>query len=169
MMAVETLANTYTSEAEIQRIAYGAAGADALADDLSTTDDATLWTEVVEDATDFVNQYALRMYEAADMADNRWVRSRATWIAAHLFSQRRGNPSLFSERFEQIKQELIDVAEGRMTIPRLTPRDDFTPAMSNLTVDPHFSIQKVRVVPSISTGGSSGRQHVAYYYPYEWL
>lgn len=167
-MAVETLASIYTSEEEVTRL-FSSLGIELRLDDLMGSDLATYWTEVTCDATDKVNEYCEIYYEPTDMVNNRWVRTRATWICAYLVSQRRGNPAQFFTRYEEIIGELLAVLEGRLLIPRLPTRADFTPAMSNQVVDDRFALHKLRTYQTISTGGISSRQDLSTWVPYEWL
>lgn len=168
-MPVETLTHVYTTEAEIERIAYGDNGTNLIMDDLSVSNKATLWSEICEDASDFINEFAELRYAPEDLAGSRWVRTRAAWIGAYFLSQRRGNPALFVNRFDEITDELQRVADGQIIIPRLPTREDFTPAMSNMIVHDYFNIHKLRVHPSISTGGGGKNQDLSPVYPWEWL
>ena len=168
-MAVETLTSVYTTQAEIERIAYGEDGVPLIVDDITPGEESTFWVELTEDATDFINEVASLRYDPVDMADSRWVRSRSTWVGAYFLSQRRGNPALFVNRFDEITDELQRVAEGKIIIPRLPTRENFTPAMSNIVVNDYFNVHKLRVHPSISTGGGGKNQDIAPIYPWEWL
>lgn len=162
------LSYLYCTKAEIENIigsdAYG-----KMVQDLNATQLAAWLTEFRSDATDLINTYCLVFYEAEDLANSRWVRTRAAYVAVYFLSQRRGNPALYQLRFEQIMQELMMVLQGIIQIPGLATRNDMTPAMTNLTVDDNFSVQKLRVQPAISTGGTYSNQHTAYRWPYEWL
>lgn len=157
---VETLTYTYTSVAEIRRI-YSTDAVNLRLDDdddgyVSPTDD--VYTDLVYEATDMVNLYCEQWYDPSDMAENSWVRRQATWIACYLLSQRRGNPSQYGKRYEEIVGLLEKVQAGQLQIPRLPHRADFTPAVSNFRVDDRFQVRKTRVQPTISSGGTSSRQ-----------
>lgn len=158
-MAVETLSFVYTSITEIEKI-YSSAGADFASDDFTGADLTQLQLEIVEDATDYINQYVLGRYRATDLADSRWVRTRASWIGAYFLSQRRGNPAPepFFSRKEEIEEELIKVRDQKIMIPRLSNKSDFTPALSNYKIDHRFRKAKIRVQQRTSTGGTSSRQ-----------
>lgn len=169
-MAVETLAQIYTTQAEVERIAYGSQGSTLITEDVTAGEEqTTLWTEVTEEASDFINEFASLRYDPSDLVDSRWVRSRASWVAAYFISQRRGNPALFVNRFDEITDELQRVANGQIIIPRLPTREDFTPAMSNVIIHDYFNIHKIRVHPSISTGGGGKNQDLSPIYPWGWL
>ena len=162
------LTYTYTTKEEIARL-YGSNGQQSIIQDLAASNLSSWWTELISDASDIVNQYCLVYYQASDLSNSRWVRTRTTWIAAYLLSQRRGNPALWGLRYEQIIDELLMVMHGEIQIPGLPTRADFTPAMSNLVVDDHFQISKIRVQPFISTGGTHANQQIAYRWPFDWL
>ena len=162
------LANVYTSQDEIDRL-FSTVGVSLRTDDLESIDLTAYWTELTEEVTETINQYAEMYYAPADLVTSRWVRSRATWLGAHYLSMRRGNPALFLARYEDIITDLENVALGNVIIPSLPTRADMTPTMSNLIVDERFVVKKLRVHPVISAGGNDSRQDPAYIYPYEWL
>lgn len=166
---VETLAFTYTSQAEVEKV-YSQAGLDFSLDDLAGADLTQGIKEFLEDATDFVNQFAGDRYEEADMNESRWVRSRASWIAAYLFSQRRGNPppEAFANRFDMIRDELEQVKADNLNIPRLGTKSNFLPSISNYTIDDRHPIRKVRVQTDISSGGLYSEQDVSNQHDNEW-
>ena len=157
-MALETLAQVYTSKAEMESL-ISFAGVDLRLDDLGEADMTQVILEIVEEATDVVNEHCLGRYEATDLVDSRWVHSVATWIGCYLLSQRRGNPALFSERYEQVITRLEDVQHRRKNIPRVPERANMIPAVSNVRVDDRYMKNKVRVERSISTGGTYTGQH----------
>jgi hypothetical protein len=162
------LTYTYTTREEIQRL-YGSSGQQAIIQDLSGSNISSWYTELIADASDIINQYCLVYYHAEDLGNSRWVHTRATWIAAYLLSQRRGNPALWGGRYAEILEELRMVLAGLIQIPGLPTRSDFTPAMSNLVIDDHFQISKIRVQPFISTGGVGSNQQIAYRWPFDYL
>lgn len=168
------------SKTGIKRISFRASQAGALTVKFSnkftsnitdiTIDDVTfleednqMWVELIEEATDFVNQYAIWRYDAEDMVNSRWVRSRATDILAYLLSQRRANPALatYETRFRDIEAELQRVEKGMLKIPRLPISGDLTPAMSNIKIDDRFRTKKARVQQSTSVGGGHPNQDQA--------
>lgn len=167
-MAVEVLTYVYTTEAEVQRV-LSATGVDLRVDDLLGDTLSDFWTDITSEATDIINQYCELFYDPSDLYTSHWVRSRARWIGAHLLSQRRGNPALFQSRIDEIYNDLEGVFDGTLIIPRLPTREDVIPSMSNLIVDDRFRVSKTRVHPEISTGETSGRQHLSYYPPTDML
>jgi hypothetical protein len=169
-MTVESLSYVYTSEDEISRL-ISAAGTNLRVGDLTSTMLTDYWTELIAEATDAVNQYVLWTYEAADLADNRWVRARATWIGLVLLCRRRGNavPESIMQRYDEIIEELQMVLAGRLQIPRLNTISDMTPAMSNLEVDNRYRTRKLRVNPNISVGSITGQQDVSLESSYDWF
>ena len=168
-MAVEVLTYTYTTKDEIERIAYGNQNSILRVDDLSVSEQTTLWTEITEEATLYIEQFAMMYYFPEDLANSRWVRSRAAWVGAYFLSQRRGDPAMFVNRFDEITDELQRVAYGDIIIPNLATREDMTPSVSNLIVHDWFGVSKLRVHSMISTGGASGRQDTSPEYPWGWL
>jgi hypothetical protein len=161
-MPVESLPYLYTTKQEMQRI-FTVVGFNSHLEDL--TSDAQTLVEIIEEATDFINQYCSFIYEEADLATSRWARSRCTWYACHLLSQRGANPGLFYDRIEKIEQDLKAVFKQQMFIPRVPTRSNMAPALSNVIVDDRHAINKIRVHQSISPGGTSGRQDISYIPP----
>lgn len=158
----------YTSRREVENV-ISQVGVNLRLDDLDTSDSEDALEEYYIDATLDIDTHAQHYYESSDLATSSWVRRRATYLACYYLSQRRGNPALFQLRYNQIMEQLERVQLGEMLIPGLPTRADMTPAMSNMVVDERFILSKLRVHPSISTGGTGSRQHLSYIIPFEWL
>lgn len=165
-MPTETLAYTYTSEAELIRL-MGADGALAFGDDdeLGTVD-ADIYTDIVNMATCEVDMYIQHFYTPDIAHQNLWVRRVATWIGAHLYTQRRGNPGAYESLYQTATDWLNKIRSGKFQIPRLYQRANVYPAHSNLVVDDRFPYNKLRVEQSNSTGGTTSNQDLAPVVPY---
>lgn len=159
------LSALYTTKEEIVR-RYGSVGVKSTVQDLTGTDTTEFWTELTSEASDVINTYCWVYYLPADLEDSRWVRSRATWIGCYLLSIRRGNPGLFKMRYDEIIDELREVAAGIIQIPELPTRGDFTPAMSNVRVEDGFRSTRVRVDQATSAGGIGSRQDISQLWPW---
>ena len=158
---METISYTYTSRADIEGV-FSAVGVSLRVDDLTSTTALTaFWNDLIYEATDIINQYCEMYYAPADLATSYWVKVRTKWIGAYLLSQRRANPALFLQRYEEIIEELIQVSQGMLIIPRLPTRSELVPSLSNLIVDDRYRIRKLRVHPEISTGRTSSRQELS--------
>lgn len=168
-MPVETLTYTYTSRVEVERL-ISVAGVGMRVSDLTGDNLSTYWEELIADATDTVNQYVLGWYEAEDLANNRWVRTRASWIALMQLCRRRANPvpDAVSTRYEEVIDELDRVLRGSIQVPRLGTRSDMLPSLSNVRVDDRFMSRKIRVNPNISTGSTTSDQALDFWYTYDW-
>ena len=116
----------------------------------------------IMDATDTVNQYCLVIYPETELEKSRWVSRRACYLACHFLSQRRGNPSQYQERHDRIIVELQGVMDTRLYIPRIVPRGELTPSMSNLIVDDRYCQNKLRVVRANQVGRVYNEQHPDY-------
>jgi phage gp36-like protein len=169
---VEVAPPLYTDRAETEKV-YSTLGINLrLDDDEDDTVDATEETyldEMIENATDVINQYALHFYTATELAESRWVRSRATWIACYLLSRRRGNSAQFVDEYNAIIAELELVRRGQFFIPRLKTYDDFLPCHSNLKIDRRYSREKIRVDSITSTGGSYSGQQQEHIWPHDYF
>ena len=161
---VETLPYTYTSADEMVAI-ISQLGIDLRVDD--STDILQL-PPVINEATDTINLYLYYRYEDHDLADNTIIRRWCSFIAVRLLCIRRANP--IPEAIETHYQEIIGWLEkcktGQFPIPRLPTRLDFAPALSNFKINDRFKVNKIRVQPSISTGGASSRQDPDTLQPY---
>ena len=166
-MAVETLTYVYTSRAEIERI-FSEGGVSLRVDDLGV-DEALMLDEVIGEATDMINFYCSMNYDEIELESSYLVHRWATWMACYLLSQRRGNPSLFADKYEETIALLEEVYKHIRIIPRLATRENLTPAMSNIHIDDRFRTHKIRVHPTISTGGTYGKQDLSPRFPFEWL
>lgn len=148
---------TYTTQEEMERL-FGSTAIDLRTDD--EADPSQAITDAIYDATLQINTYCQGRYDPTYMAQSQWVRRNATYLACYFLSKRRGNPEQYEGDYDRIMSQLQAVANGQIIIPNLQVRSDFTPSMSNLRVDDRFSVNKIRVESTISTGGSSGRQDV---------
>ena len=158
----------YTTQARVERL-LSEHGVMLRLDDLDADLVADAMQDSIDDAQSAIDLYLTQFYEDTDLATSTTVTRWATWLAAHFLSQRRGNPSLYLHRYEEIMDQLEGVMDGRLLIPGIPTRDDFTPAVSNFVIDERFHLQKMRVQPSLSSGGTSSRQMLSYEYPYDWL
>lgn len=161
-MAVETLSYTYTSETEINRLIRTTDKTLNLDDDGDGTAETDALSDIINEATDVVNTYCLKFYEASAMADNLWVRRHCTAIACWLLSQRRGNAAKMQKKYDRAIEQLERVFKGEMQIPRLPYRANMDPALSNYVVDERHPVGQSRVQPSQSVGGTYSGQ------PLDW-
>ena len=92
------------------------------------------------------------------------MRRRATYIYAFLLSSREGNPSQYVRFYREAIEDLEAVMDGRLQVPSLYLKEDLSPSMSNLIVDNRYELHKQRVHQTISTGGTTGREHLAHVY-----
>lgn len=162
------LAYTYTSQEEIQRL-YSVQGVKAIISDLAGPNVAYMWEELIADATTMIDAYLGAIYNPIDLMNSYWIRQRATWIAAFRLSQRKGQPDLFSQRYEEIMEELVKAQALAILVPNVPTSINMAPSMSNTYVDPRFSIDKIRVYEQISTGPSYAGQSTSYWWPVEWF
>ena len=139
----EATPDLYTSEAEIVAL-FGQSAVDMRIDD----DD----TGVILEATDEVNLRLQGRYAPADLASSLWVRRAASTIAAHLLSQRRGNPGQYLDAHDRVMAHLDRIMDYKAHVPRLATRHPETPGATNVVVDDLWSQRKLRAEQSASTG-----------------
>lgn len=134
----------YSSASEIQQL-YGAAGQSAILTDASSNDMLAAQTEAIEAATDEVLMYLGMEYNDEDMYTSSIVRRLCTTVAAHMLSQRRGNPSLFLQRYENAVIRLTQLRDGTLSLPNVRRLKDSLPSMSNYNYGGLNPINKIRV------------------------
>lgn len=144
----------YTSRAEMAYLFRAQGIPNRLGEDGFDQDDILNW--YIDDASSSIGIYLEQRYLPADLATSPWVRIRATWWACFLLSQMGGDPSLFSRRVEEIKEEVKLVANGTLPLAGLATRADFVPSMSNIEHDPRYFDATRRVDQTTSTPSTGG-------------
>ena len=165
-MPIESTPLLYSSRAEIASIT-STLGIDLKVDDdedgtISVAEEL-LVTDAIWEATDRINEVALHFYTAEDLETSGWVRRRCSYLAAHILGRRRGNPSVYCDEVEELKEELKKLQAGLLHIPRISKRDDFAPKMSNLVVDRNYTKRKLRVDIDTSEGKTDSNQNTDYF------
>lgn len=146
---------TYCVEADIERI-WSAEGLDYRADyNGDGQNNADVITDVIEETTEDINVYLLERYTAATLATSAWVTRKCAFLAAYELALKRGNspPESWERKREELLLLLDEIHHRRKDVPGIIESANRTPAMSNLHMDMRYNRSKIRVVPSISTGG----------------
>ena len=123
----------------------------------STPEDSYL-DDIIADVTDVANEMLGRHYDDVSLESSLWVRRRCTEIAIHYLSRRRANAPIFVDEYNRAIDDFRRVQNGLLYIPRLTPKHDFLPSLSNQRVDYRYQEKKLRTISCISTGKQSHRQ-----------
>lgn len=155
---------TYTTEEEMVRL-FGHLGSESFIDDISASD-SEYWTELIESVTGTINQYLAGVYDPVDLAQSPWVRRRATYLAAHEHSIRKGNPGIYNTNKDEILAELIDAKEGNIFIG-VAMSAGIRPVMQNVMHDNRFLYNSIRVLNVSSNRNFSG-QNDSYIRPFWW-
>lgn len=147
---------TYCSITDVDAILSSVGEIARLDDDDSGVADAANVTAVIEQATEEVNLYLCRRYEAATLATSAWVKYCTAVVAAWLASRRRGNPppEILDEEYKRYLEQLKQIQNGQLDVPYVNPQFDMTPATANYTVDSRFDRAKIRKIAATSTGGA---------------
>lgn len=103
------------------------------------------------DASSQVGLYIGQRYTLTDLSTNDFVRSITTWIACYRLSARKGNPTLFAGRYQEILEQLEQIKNGELPLDAAT-RWDMVPTLSNIEHDPRFRDRTSRVDQETSTG-----------------
>jgi len=126
--------------------------------------------QFIRDAEQTVVVRISRYFDPLEMPNSRWICSRTTWIAAHYISKRRGNEHYFEEMFTEALRELDAMATGELPPHIDIPlREHSYPSMSNLIVDERFGVEKLRVRPTISVGGTYAGQSIGLGWFWGWV
>lgn len=134
----ETLPYQYTSRDEMDSV-FSEIGIQLRVDDLFSTKGPTDYlVDLIDEATDEVNMSLEWKYLPEDLVTHRLVRRWASIIACHNASRRRGNPKQLTTWYNEVKEKLQDIFDGRKLLPRVPLRVDFLPTYSNLVVDNRF-------------------------------
>lgn len=148
----------YCSEADVDFV-WSSFGVDVRADDDANgiADDGVV-NLAIQRASLLVNRYVLHRYTVAACQASTWLRWATAYIAAEVLGKRRGNsiPESLASEVAEYFQELERIKTGQDHLMGdsgpSTPRYDSRPIVSNMTVDPRYARNKVRRVPSTSTG-----------------
>ena len=100
--------------------------------------------DVIDRATDKINDYCYQLYDLRLLANSRWVRIRATAIAAHFLTQRKGEPGRYQQLYDEAIEELQAVKETRTYIRGLPLITDVRPTASNQVIDDRFISSRAR-------------------------
>lgn len=165
-MAVELAPLLLSSRLEVESI-FSADGVDLRIDDDDdgvtageggTPNDEQFLIDALIEASDEGYIRLLVRYDEDPIAESLWVRRRASYIAAHVLSTRKGNPAQYCAQYDRYLADFDKIASGTRFIPRAKPRANFQPTMSNVVVTHWHGIQKIRVVTLASEGPEDGRQ-----------
>lgn len=153
---------SFTSEAEIKRI-YSSVGQQLRLDDLDEEDAASMIIELINSATETVNAYTIKYYNAEVIALSPWIRRRATIIACYYLSMRRANGTQFGMEYQRIMEELEKfltdkppMIPGPDGLP-LPVRTSMIPTISKYIVDDRNRYRKLRVSRDYSTKNYPGQ------------
>lgn len=142
------IANTYCTEADIQRL-FSAAGVLAFSDhDQDGVADTGVVDDCINHASQEIDLYCRRRYDAAGLASSPLITRWTTVLATAYLCERRGNPvpeSLAKEAARILEELLPKVASGELSLPGIAFAQDLRPMHSNLTVDRRYRYSQVRV------------------------
>ncbi len=168
-MAVELAPLLLSSRPEVESI-FSADGIDLRIDDDDdlvtdgeggTANDEQFLIDALIEASDEGYMRLQVRYDDDVLADSLWVRRRASYIACHILSTRKGNPAQYCAQYERYLKDFDKVAKGgEYFIPRVKPRANFQPTMSNMAITHWHGVAKIRVLTTVSEGPEDGRQFV---------
>lgn len=118
----------------------GQEGTELLIDDLSVPREELIRS--IEEAHDFILQYALEKYDEVELLKSRLVSKWATELAVYFLFSRRGQqpPENIHELFFMVRDRLEEVAKSTyMIIPGAKPRAKQGPSISNYVISDFMS------------------------------
>jgi glycerophosphoryl diester phosphodiesterase len=152
----------FTNEDALARL-YSQVGLDAVFSAFDETEEDNYLNDKACDAEQTIIIRLSRFFTPEEMANSKWIQSRATWILAYLVSHKDGQEHYFSSLYEMAMRELDAMATGEIPPDINIPlRDSSYPSMSNMTMDEKFGGQRLRVHKTISVGGSYADQHFVF-------
>lgn len=151
--------NHYSSQAEVVRY-LGDAAIQLMTEDWTSDDTSPLWQDILEEVDETIDLYTTQRYPRHYFS-NRFLRRKATILAIHSFSSRRGNPSLFIARANQVYSELDEIRSGRLHLPNSIPIGWTGPVVRNYVMQPLAS-HPMRVETTKSTGDQYSRMDFAF-------
>jgi len=155
----------YSSQAEVYRM-LGEVATDLLSDDVSRDDRSFIWQEILGSATSTIDLYLHQFHKPTALTNSNFVRRRATTLAAHLISSRRGNAPLFSDQVDRIYSELDELRSGRLTLPGVEEIGFFGPLVRNYELETYRRYHPLRVESSTSTGDRYAGEDTSWEYPF---
>lgn len=156
MTAPLALADTYTTQADIQALMSSTFELNVTDDDNDGTQSAAELaagtTKAISWATDRVNFYLQPLHKSSELTKSWLVNEWATILACYWLSTRRGNPppASFDTLYKDCIKDLELCSKGTMHVPNIAHRDSQWPAWSNVRVNPYYALRKVRVERGIS-------------------
>jgi hypothetical protein len=157
----------YSSQAEVYYL-IGTTAADLLEDDIAAGDRYLMWNDILDSVTSQFNLYLHQNYEQSVLLTNNWIRRRATMMATHLLSHRRGNPPHYVDELDRVYRELDEIRAGRLTLPNVPERGYFGPVVRNYQLESYRRRHPLRVEATTSTGQNYAGEDTAWEHPY-WL
>ena len=151
----------YTSIEEMEDV-FSEAGITNWSDDDNdgerSTDETNRLRSRITAATRYVAKFLWEHYEINEVSDNPWVREKATLIACHYTSRRRGNPEQFRQEFEDITKELEEIRWHEYSIPLQETQGYHGPSVTPQVVDYRYGTCKLREQQQIQVGPKRGSQ-----------
>ena len=140
------------SVAELRRFmspGYADAAADHDRDDVADTD---VQEDAINSATHEIRNYAT-MYSDSSLPSNGLCKRWGIILAACYLAETRGNsiPNAWADERERIYGMLERVATGQLPLKGVALSQDFSPTMSNITIDRRYRRSKARVTAANSS------------------
>jgi phage gp36-like protein len=149
---------TYCTQEDVEALLSEFGVLDRLDDDQDGTADAGLMTAGIAKASADVNQRLLQRYDVSQLLLSDWVKYCTAHLATAWLCRRRGL-TVPEELAAEVKTYLDDLKRIRDGHDDLSVNDglalpsvDSTPTVSNMIVDGRYRRNKVRRVPSTSSG-----------------
>ena len=150
----------YSSEAEVMRF-LGELAADLMTEDWESADKSPVWSDILSYVDETIDMILGQKYERAAILTSPYVRRRATILATHLLTMRRGNPPLYKVMHDQILDEFNDITTGKRFIPNAIPFSRNAPVVRNYQMQPFLHHPK-RTVLTKSTGAAYPGMDIAW-------
>lgn len=116
--------------------------------------ESTYVTMAIERAANEINQFVRYQYpDLTQLASNTWIKWCNAYLAAYQLFARRGNapPGSVVEAVVSYREELVEIRWGRSQIPEQAPQYDYSPAVSNPSIELNNPVGPVVIDQTLST------------------
>jgi hypothetical protein len=169
MVLVSLQTITFTSEEEMKEL-FSTDGVDLRRSDFDESSDEyeNVVTRAINNAT--LEAYAIlgKAFDDVDLANNGWVRRRATLIGCYLLSIRLGNPSQYSGQYFDALNDFQSLVDGDFFFDDLARSNSVAMVALNVSSDNRTPLAPIRT-DWLSATDTVGIKWFQMYMPFSWF
>lgn len=157
--------NHYSSEAEVMRL-LGEYAIDVITEDWEQQDTSPVWNDILETVDEDIDMYIGQRYPTR-IFTVKLLRRVGTILAAHLLTQRRGNPGVYASLVARQYETLEEIRKGQRLIRGQVPIGNLAPVVRNYIIEP-IPGDAQRIEKRKSLGDTYAGEKISYPIPYLW-